>query len=298
MIAQPVYTQFSDYVSTPTGLILPEDVAERRYKSRIPTGIDLFAGCGGFSLGFKKAGFEILAAAEWNCDAAVTYMVNLCRYGEFKIHFVEDSDGERLEKHLSKEFKKKGGLHLGGAFAAGTGWISHQPRHVPGTSHFFLGDIRKLTAERVLTALGKKKGDVDVVTGGPPCQGFSTAGKQNVMDPRNSLVFDFARLVVGIHPKTFVFENVPGIVNMVTPEGIPVLDAIGRIFQDGDFMTTDALNKMVAAQTGAVFGLKAGKKPERERKAEASPSGAQTDLFAPAGEEVDYDAEWDGGEAS
>jgi DNA (cytosine-5)-methyltransferase 1 len=139
MIAQPVYTEFSDYVTTPTGLILPEDVAERRYASRMPTGIDLFAGCGGFSLGFKKAGFEILAAAEWDCNAAVTYMVNLCRYGEFKIHFVEDSDEERLEKHLSKEFKKKGELHPAGVFTAGTGWISHQPRHIPGTIHFLPG---------------------------------------------------------------------------------------------------------------------------------------------------------------
>lgn len=76
------------------------------------------------------------------------------------------------------------------------------------------------------------------------------------MDPRNSLAFEFARLVVDIHPKTFLFENVPGIVNMVTSEGIPVLDAIGCIFQDGDFMTTDA---RVAAQNGSVFGLKGGK---------------------------------------
>jgi DNA (cytosine-5)-methyltransferase 1 len=141
--------------------------------------------------------------------------------------------------------------------------------------------------------IGKKKGEVDCVTGGPPCQGFSMAGKQNVMDPRNSLVFDFARLVVGIHPKTFVFENVPGIVNMVTPEGIPVIDAMGRIFQDGDFMTVDALKKMVVAQTGAVFGLKGGKKPERPKKAKAAEAPGQADLFAQADEDIDYDEEWD-----
>ena len=48
---------------------------------------------------------------------------------------------------------------------------------------------------------------------------YSRAGKQNVMDPRNSLVFGFARLVFDINPKTMMFENVPDIVNMVTPDG-------------------------------------------------------------------------------
>jgi hypothetical protein len=80
---------------------------------------------------------------------------------------------------------------------------------------------------------------------------------------------------------------------MVTPEGIPVLDAIGRIFQDGDFMTTDALKKMVAAQTGSVFGLKGGKRPERPKKSKPAQRIERADLFAEADETVDYDEEWD-----
>ena len=160
-----------EYVNCPTGLVLPKDIAEQRYTPRRPVMVELFCGCGGFGLGFIEAGFEVVAASDWDCAAAVTYMVNMCRYGEFTIHYIEDSDQERLEKYLSKLFKK--GSCSGGPLAAGTGWISKQPRHVPGTKHFFLGDVRKLTGARILDAIGMKKGEVDCVTGGPPCQGYS-----------------------------------------------------------------------------------------------------------------------------
>lgn len=54
--------------------------------------------------------------------------------------------------------------------------------------------------------------DIDVVFGGPPCQGFSLIGKRCLSDPRNSLVFHFMRLVVELQPKYFVMENVSGLV--------------------------------------------------------------------------------------
>jgi DNA (cytosine-5)-methyltransferase 1 len=52
--------------------------------------------------------------------------------------------------------------------------------------------------------------EIDVVFGGPPCQGFSLMGKRSFDDPRNSLVFHFIRLVVELQPKFFVLENVKG----------------------------------------------------------------------------------------
>ena len=268
-----------EYVNCPTGLVLPKDIAEQRYFPRLPTAVDLFCGCGGFGLGFIQAGFEVVAASDWDVPAAVTYvtyMTNLCRYGEFTIHFIEDSDRERLEKYLSKSYKK--GSCSGGPLAAGTGWISKQPCTVPGVKHFFLGDIRKLTGARLLDAIGMKKGDVDCVTGGPPCQGYSTAGKQDVMDPRNSLVFEFARMILEIHPKTMVFENVAGIIDMVTPDGVPVLDAFGRILEDGSFMTIDALKRTVEAQTGAVGILRGGKGAKSKYKQRAK-NDRQASLF-------------------
>jgi DNA (cytosine-5)-methyltransferase 1 len=73
-------------------------------------------------------------------------------------------------------------------------------------------------------------------------------------------VFEFARMILEIHPKTMMFENVPGIIDMVTPDGVPVLDAFGRILEDGSFMTIDALKRTVEAQTGAVGILRREKR--------------------------------------
>ncbi|VXD22329.1 Modification methylase XorII [Planktothrix serta PCC 8927] len=53
--------------------------------------------------------------------------------------------------------------------------------------------------------------EIDVIFGGPPCQGFSLMGKRALDDPRNNLVFHFIRLVIELKPKFFVLENVPGL---------------------------------------------------------------------------------------
>lgn len=70
-------------------------------------------------------------------------------------------------------------------------------------------DIRTITNEE----LGKYAGHVDVIVGGPPCQGFSTIGKRLVKDPRNELVFEFIRFVDVIRPKVFLMENVKGLLS-------------------------------------------------------------------------------------
>ena len=57
------------------------------------------------------------------------------------------------------------------------------------------------------------KGAVDVIIGGPPCQGFSTIGKRLIKDPRNELVFEFIRFVDVIKPKIFLMENVRGLLS-------------------------------------------------------------------------------------
>ncbi|MGL5871502.1 MAG: DNA cytosine methyltransferase [Xenococcaceae cyanobacterium] len=61
---------------------------------------------------------------------------------------------------------------------------------------------------RNLSEIGDR--DIDVVFGGPPCQGFSLMGKRHLDDPRNTLIFHFLRLVSELKPKFFVMENVPG----------------------------------------------------------------------------------------
>lgn len=74
------------------------------------------------------------------------------------------------------------------------------------------GDIAKLTVEQVLELTGLQPGELDVFDGSPPCQGFSTAGKRVMDDPRNQLFREYVRLLRGLQPKVFVMENVSGMV--------------------------------------------------------------------------------------
>lgn len=69
-------------------------------------------------------------------------------------------------------------------------------------------DIHNLDFEREISCLGY--GEIDIVSGGPPCQGFSTVGSKNKKDPRNSLFYEFLRAVAAIDPKFVLFENVSG----------------------------------------------------------------------------------------
>lgn len=74
------------------------------------------------------------------------------------------------------------------------------------------GDIAKLSADHVLSRTGLKVGELDVLDGSPPCQGFSTAGKRDFADDRNQLFREYCRLLRAIQPKAFVMENVSGMV--------------------------------------------------------------------------------------
>ncbi|HVY01175.1 MAG TPA: DNA cytosine methyltransferase [Candidatus Nanoarchaeia archaeon] len=78
-------------------------------------------------------------------------------------------------------------------------------------------DITKVSVDEIKEAIGNK--EVDIVAGGPPCQGFSMAGRRDTKDPRNSLFMEFVRIVNGLKPKFFVMENVPGILTMKTANG-------------------------------------------------------------------------------
>ncbi len=77
------------------------------------------------------------------------------------------------------------------------------------------GDISKLTGEECMRLAGIKPGELDVLDGSPPCQGFSTAGKRRFDDPRNSLFMEYARLLKELQPKVFVMENVTGMIKGV-----------------------------------------------------------------------------------
>lgn len=134
--------------------------------------LDLFCGCGGLSLGFEQAGYNVLLGVDIWEDALKTYAYN----------------------HKS--------------------------------SKTLCADMSTLQGEDVRKHIGDSK--VDVIIGGPPCQGFSIAGKRIVDDERNKLYKGFVRMVEYFKPSAFVMENVP---NILSIGGGAVRDAIINDFK-------------------------------------------------------------------
>lgn len=121
----------------------------------MPNVIDLFAGVGGLSLGFKQEGYTIVYANEYDQSIAESYKKN------------------------------------------------HSDTLVD------TNDIREIDIEQTFS---KFKGKIDVVIGGPPCQGFSQKGKRiGLSDSRNFMFKKFAEVVQIVEPKFFLLENVPNI---------------------------------------------------------------------------------------
>jgi len=76
-------------------------------------------------------------------------------------------------------------------------------------------DIRRVSAAKLMRRAGLKKGELDLLAGCPPCQGFSTLrarnGRAAAADPRNDLIDEFARLALALRPKMIMMENVPAL---------------------------------------------------------------------------------------
>jgi len=73
-------------------------------------------------------------------------------------------------------------------------------------------DIKEITGKEILNFCNLREGELDLLDGSPPCQGFSSTGKRKVNDTRNDLFIEYARLVIELNPKVFVMENVSGMV--------------------------------------------------------------------------------------
>lgn len=136
-------------------------------------------------------------------------------------------DMENLRRQLDTQpkvidlYAGAGGLSLGAARAGFTVSaaveldkfaIESHTQNFPYVSHLD-NDIAKLSGSELLMHAGLKKGELDGLIGGPPCQGFSTMGKRQLDDSRNDLFGHFMRLVNEMRPAFFLAENVPGILN-------------------------------------------------------------------------------------
>jgi DNA (cytosine-5)-methyltransferase 1 len=80
---------------------------------------------------------------------------------------------------------------------------------------FYTGDVRELSASTIMRRLNLKKGELDLLAGGPPCQGFSiNAPIRRLEDHRNQLVTEYIRIAEALLPKALLIENVPGIISI------------------------------------------------------------------------------------
>lgn len=272
MIVMPGYrervvdaSEGESWAHAPSGLYVPRELLP----APRPTCIDLFSGVGGFTLGMISGGFDVVAGVDWEPAAALTYLYNMGR-PDCVIHVPEDRRRE-WEKALRRSEKKGEPFRSGGNDAM---------RSEQTVRHFWLADASKLTGAEMLDALGMEAGEVDCVVGGPPCQGYSKLNsKRSPFDWRNSLVFEFARLVLEINPRTMCMENVPELLSMVTPEGVPVIDALCHVLEEGGFGAYDALRRSLYGTAGIGAALRRKKKTEPEARPEPEPDGA-LDLFA------------------
>lgn len=87
-------------------------------------------------------------------------------------------------------------------------------------------DITKLSPNKFDEQYNQDNKTIDIIVGGPPCQGFSIAGKRDIKDPRNSLFMDYVKYLDYFKPKAFIMENVIGILSMKTDDGNKVIDII------------------------------------------------------------------------
>ena len=87
-------------------------------------------------------------------------------------------------------------------------------------------DLTKLPPEKFDELYNKNNVIIDLIVGGPPCQGFSIAGKRDTKDPRNSLFMEFVKYINYFNPKSFIMENVIGILSMKTLTNEKVIDII------------------------------------------------------------------------
>lgn len=160
--------------------------------------IDLFAGAGGLSEGFVKAGFEPIAHVEMDAHACKTletrnYYYSLKKANKLQVYY-DYLLGNISHKDLSESVLNR----LNNVINASIG--------DDNTSIF--NRIDELTKGR----------EVDLIIGGPPCQAYSVVGRHRINkleadDPRNLLYRQYARFLKKYNPKVFVFENVLGILS-------------------------------------------------------------------------------------
>lgn len=174
--------------------------------------IDLFAGAGGLSEGFIRAGFEPVAHVEMNKDACDTLKTRTAYHW--------------LKRNNKIDFYYK---YLRGDISRDILWKQIPENLIKSVIH---SEISTETLPTIFEGIDSELGEsnVDIVIGGPPCQAYSVAGRARKNmddDPRNYLYKHYVKFLERYNPKMFVFENVPGILSAGNGEYLQkIFDAV------------------------------------------------------------------------
>ncbi len=203
------------------------------HSEKILNHIELFAGCGGLSLGLESAGFDLVLANELSPMAAESFAYNL---------FNED-----LEEKSNQEQEPENTIWLNSNYKSLNKRLRENPFTFPSIKDKGFSDLPKnlesldtkllvgsiIELNNLLSKSPKlikllrnafgRKGGLDLVSGGPPCQSFSMAGKREKNNDKNSLPLEFAKFVQFVKPKIVMLETVTGILR-------PFKDEEGKSF--------------------------------------------------------------------
>ena len=190
--------------------------------------LDLFAGAGGLSEGFIRAGFTPVAHIESDEAACFTLKTRTA------YHWLKDNDqmelyenylyGKTLRKELYSSVPAK---HIGS--------VIHEKIGEDTLSHLFSEVDKRLQGE-----------ELDLIIGGPPCQAYSLVGRsrdKNQMkgDQRNFLYLYYAEFLKRYQPSYFLFENVMGLLSAKDDNGDSYLELMKKVFREAGYQTVEKL---------------------------------------------------------
>lgn len=152
--------------------------------------IELFAGCGANVLGFMNTGLKCLAAVEWEIAPVHSMWHNLALNGFSNLKVSADKiDALRKAMRDDPTTNNNNITHI-----PDNDWLS-KTNEVSPIMNVYCMDITKLSPYQIMEDLGIKSGELGIISGGPPCQGFSTAGLRDFNDPRNKLPLTYIEYI-------------------------------------------------------------------------------------------------------
>ena len=181
--------------------------------------IELFAGCGGMSLGLEASGFELVMANELSPMAGETFSYNLIDEN-LKLLSEENKESTKVlwlksqfdKNDLKSRLRENPFDYFKGKFSDINSKTDLNKKLVIGS----INDLLEILEKDKILLEQLRNQDIDLVSGGPPCQSFSLAGRREKENQKNLLPLSFARFAGLVKPKFILLENVKGITSPFT----------------------------------------------------------------------------------